>query len=234
MKRFRWIILSIVVIILVLGVAAFIYAARFASTVNAPHTAPGVAKTVCATPTSTNGSQAFQIVPAQSTVSYSVFENLIIENKPNNEAIGKTHAIEGQFNIKTGVSPSVTGMNITVDLRTLQTDNDRRDNYVRKYALETNLYPTTTFVSTCAQGLPDTYTDGQPIHFQLVGNMTLHGKTNQETFDVQGKVTGQTITGTATVTIYMTDFGIQPPNLANFAVSQNKVVVTVDFTANKG
>ncbi len=29
----------------------------------------------------------------------------------------------------------------------------------------------------------------------------------------------------------MTDFGIQPPNLANIAISQNKVVVTLNFTA---
>jgi polyisoprenoid-binding protein YceI len=233
MKRFRWIILGIVIFILILGVAGFIYAARFASTVNAPHTAPGVAK-ACATPAAINDLQTFRIVPTQSTASYSVYENLIIENKPHNEAVGKTYAVEGQFNIKTGASPSVTGMNITVDLRTLQTDNERRDNYVQKRALETDLYPTTTFVSTCAQGLPDTYTDGQPVHFQLVGNMTLHGKTNQETFDVQGKVDGQTIKGVATTTVFMTDFGIQPPNLANIAVSENKVVVTVDFTANKG
>ncbi len=40
-----------------------------------------------------------------------------------------------------------------------------------------------------------------------------------------------TVTGTATSTIYMTDFGIQPPNLANIAISQNKVVIALDFTA---
>ena len=30
----------------------------------------------------------------------------------------------------------------------------------------------------------------------------------------------------------MTDFGIQPPNLANIVIAQNKVVVTLTFTAN--
>jgi hypothetical protein len=42
---------------------------------------------------------------------------------------------------------------------------------------------------------------------------------------------GTTITGTATSTIYMTDFGIQPPNLANIAIAQNKVLITLTFTA---
>lgn len=69
------------------------------------------------------------------------------------------------------------------------------------------------------------------MFFQLTGNQTMHGKTNKEVFDVQGKVVGNTITGTATCTMYMTDFGIQPPNLANIAIAQNKVTITLTFTA---
>ncbi len=72
------------------------------------------------------------------------------------------------------------------------------------------------------------------IRFQIIGNLTLHGKTNKEVFDVQGKVAGKTVTGTATATVYMTDFGIQPPNLANIAIAENKVVITMIFTAKEG
>ena len=81
--------------------------------------------------------------------------------------------------------------------------------------------------------MPTNYTDGQTIHFQITGNLTMHGKTNKAVFDVQGKLAGKTITGTASSTIYMTDYGIQPPNLANVAISQNKVQVTITFTANE-
>jgi hypothetical protein len=59
----------------------------------------------------------------------------------------------------------------------------------------------------------------------------MHGKTNKAVFDVQAKVVGKTITGTATSTMYMTDFGIQPPDLANIAIAQNKVLITITFTA---
>jgi polyisoprenoid-binding protein YceI len=160
-----------------------------------------------------------------------VYENLIFQNNPNNDAIGTTHSVQGSFKIRTGASPLVAALNITVDLRTLQTDAARRDNYVRQNTLQTDTYPYTTFVSVSTQGLPANYSDGQTVHFQLVGNLTMHGKTNKEVFDVQGKVVGNTITGKATSTIYMTDFGIQPPNLANIAIAQNKVVVTLTFTA---
>jgi polyisoprenoid-binding protein YceI len=219
-------------LVLVIIVAYRMYAAHFASAVNQPHTAPGAAAAT-GTPIPSTGLQTFHIVPAQTTASYSVYENLIFQNKPNNDAIGTTHSVQGSFRIRTGTSPLVAAMNVTVDLRTLQTDSSRRDNFVRQNALQTDAYPYATFISVSTQGLPASYSDGQAVHFQLTGNLTMHGKTNKEVFDVQGKVVGNTVTGTATGTIYMTDFGIQPPDLANIAIAQNKVLITLTFTAKE-
>ncbi|HZT35696.1 MAG TPA: YceI family protein, partial [Nitrososphaera sp.] len=120
---------------------------------------------------------------------------------------------------------------IQVDLRTLQSDSQRRDHFIQQNTLETDTYPYATFVSVSTQDLPASYSDGQTVSFKLIGNLTMHGKTNAETFAIQGKVTGNTITGTATTTIYMTDFAIQPPDLANIAIAQNKVTITLQFTA---
>ncbi len=233
MKK-RNILLAGIGLVLVIIIASVLYTAHFASAVSQTqtHVASGaITVTATGTPIPSSELQTFQIVPAQSTASYSVYENLVFENKPNNDAIGTTHSVQGSFGIKTGTSPLVASMKIQVDLRTLQTDSSRRDHYVQQNALQTDSYPYATFVSVTTQGLPATYTDGQTVHFQLIGNLTMHGKTNKEAFDVQGKVVGKTITGTATSTIYMTDFGIQPPNLANIAIAQNKVVITINFTA---
>jgi polyisoprenoid-binding protein YceI len=234
MKR-RNILLAGAGVVLAFIVAGMLYTSHFASTVNQSqtHIAPGVA-TATDTPVPSTGLQTFQIVPAQTTASYSVYENLIFQNNPNNDAIGTTHSVQGSFKIRTVTSPFVAAMNIAVDLRTLQSDAQRRDNYIQQNSLQTDSYPNATFVSVSTQGLPASYTDGQTVHFQLTGNLTMHGTTNKEIFDVQGKVVGNTITGTATSTIYMTDFGIQPPNLANIAIAQNKVVITLAFTAKAG
>jgi polyisoprenoid-binding protein YceI len=231
MKR-RNILLAVVGAVIIIIVAGVLYTSRFASAVTQTqtHVAPG-AVTVTETPVSSTGLQTFKIVPAQTTASYSVYENLIFQNKPNNDAIGTTHSVQGSFKIKTGTSPLVASMNITVDLSTVQSDAQRRDDYIKQNSLQTDTYPNATFVSVSTQGLPSSYTDGQTVHFQLTGNLTMHGKTNKEIFDVQGKVVGNTVTGTATSTIYMTDFGIEPPNLANIAIAQNKVVITLTFTA---
>src|SRR5437588_5332669 len=227
-QRYFW--LAGTGLVLIIIIAGMLYSTHFASTVNQTHVAPG-AVTATTTPVPSTGLQTFQIVPTQTTASYSVYENLIFQNKPNNDAIGTTHTVQGNFKIRTGTSPLVAAMNITVDLRTLQSDAQRRDNFIKQNSLQTDTYPNAMFVSVSTQGLPSSYTDGQTVHFQLTGNLTMHGKTNKEVFDVQGKVVGNTITGTATSTMYMTDFGIEPPNLANIAIAQNKVVVTLTFTA---
>lgn len=233
MKK-RNILLAGTGLVLVFIVAGMLYTSHFASTVNQSqsHTAPG-AITATSTPIPSTGLLTFQIMPAQTTASYSVYENLIFQNKPNNDAIGTTHSVQGSFKIRTGASPIFTSLNITVDLRTLQSDSQRRDNFIQQNTLQTDSYPNATFVSVSTQGLPTSNSDGQTVHFQLTGNLTMHGQTNKEVFDVQGKVVGNTITGTATSTIYMTDFGIQPPNLANIAIAQNKVGITLTFTAKE-
>ena len=229
-KRYFW-LAGTGLVIIVAGM--MMYMARFASAVSQPHTAPGAATVTTTTPIPSSSLRTFQIVPAQTTASYSVYEDLIFQNKPNNDAVGTTHSVQGSFKIRTSSSPLVAAMNITVDLRTLQTDAARRDSFVRQNTLQTDTYPYATFISTSTQGLPASYSDGQTVHFQLTGNLTMHGQTNKEVFDVQGKVVGNTVTGTATSTIYMTDFGIQPPNLANIAIAQNKVVITITFTAKE-
>src|SRR6266700_6642201 len=133
-------------LVLVIIVAGMMYTAHFAGTVNQPHTAPGAA-TATGTSIPSTGLQTFQIVPAQTTASYSVYENLILQNNPNNDAVGKTHSVQGSFKIRTGTSPLVAAMNIQVDLRTLQTDSARRDHFIQQNTLQTDTYPYATFIS---------------------------------------------------------------------------------------
>jgi polyisoprenoid-binding protein YceI len=182
-KLFFWLAgIGLVLVVIVTGIS---YMSRFSSVVNPPHKAAGAATVTTTIPLSSTDLRTFQIVSAQTTASYSVCENLVLQNKPNNDAVGTTHSVQGSFRIRTGSSPLVAGMNITVDLNTLQTDEPMRDHFVRQNYLETDTYPTATFIPTSTQGLPKTYSDGQAIRFQLIGNLTLHGKTNKEVFDVQ-------------------------------------------------
>src|SRR5438094_733797 len=136
MKR-RNILLAAIGVVLIIIVAGVLYTSHFASAVNQTqtHIAPG-AVTATETPVPSTGLRTFQIMPAQTTASYSVYENLIIQNKPNNDAIGTTHSVQGSFKIRTGTSPLVASMNITVDLSTLQSDAQRRDGFITQEYLD--------------------------------------------------------------------------------------------------
>src|SRR5712692_4468106 len=142
-KRYYW--FTGVGVMLVVVVAGLMYTAHFASAVSQTeaHVASGAA-TATGTPLPTTGLSTFNIVSAETTASYSVFENLVFQNKPNNDAIGTTHSVQGSFKIRTGASPLVAAMNIQVDLRTLQSDSSRRDNFIQQNTLETSTYPYAT------------------------------------------------------------------------------------------
>jgi len=82
--------------------------------------------------------------------------------------------------------------------------------------LETSTYPFAEFTSTDVQGTPDSYHDGQQVAFKLLGDLKIHGVTKPATFDVQGTLRGDSVTGTATTTRSLQEYGI---NAGSFLAS---------------
>lgn len=179
------------------------------------------------------GARTFQIVSARTEARYEVQEQFLSRNLPS-KAIGKTNAVTGQFQFSTSGKPTGKVTKITVDLRTLKSDDSRRDGRIRQQWLESDKYPYAEFTSTEVQNLPDNYTEGQEVNFKLIGDMKIHDVTKPVTFDVRGKLTGGTVTGTATTQIMMKDFGFDPPSIAGMLTVQDGVTIVVDFTAKEG
>jgi polyisoprenoid-binding protein YceI len=176
--------------------------------------------------------RTFTIVPAQTEASYAVQEQFLNRDLPN-QAIGKTNAVTGAFQFTTDGTPTGQVTNITVDLRTLTSDESKRDQRIHSQWLESDTYPFATFVSTSVTGVPDSYSEGQKISFKLTGNMTIHDVTKPVTFDVTGTLASDTVTGTATTQILMQDFGFDPPSVAGILTVKDGVTVTVNFTATE-
>ena len=174
--------------------------------------------------------RTFAIVPAQTEASYTVQEQFLNRNLPN-QAVGTTNAVEGAFQFTADGQPTGQVTKIMVDLRTLKSDSNMRDQRIRSQWLESNTYPYAEFVSTGVEGVPTSYAQGQEISFKLTGNMTIHNTTRPVTFDVTGKLVGDTVTGTATTQLLMKDFGFDPPSVAGILTVQDGVTVTVNFTA---
>ena len=199
----------------------------------APETSAPVATAAPAQDTAAQtaaGVRTFTIVSEQSEASYEVQEQFLNRNLPS-KAIGKTNAVEGTFQFTSDGKPTGQVTKITIDLRTLASDNSMRDRRIRSQWLQSDTYPYATFVSTGVEGVPDSYTEGQEVSFKLLGNLTIHGVTRPVTFDVTGKLAGDTVTGSATTQVLMKDFGFDPPSVAGILTVQDGVTVTVNFSA---
>ena len=86
-------------------------------------------------------------------------------------------------------------------------------------------------MSTDALDLPADYTEGSEVTFTLVGDMTIRDVTKSVTWTVVGVLQDGVVTGTATTSIVMSDFGFSPPNIANMIKVEDKADLTVNFVA---
>jgi polyisoprenoid-binding protein YceI len=199
---------------------------------DAPTAAASNAPTAAAAPSAAGSARTFTIVPEQTEASYQVQEKFLNRELPN-MALGKTNAVTGELQVSLDGKPSGKVTKISVDLRTLTSDQSRRDNRIRTQWLESEKYPFAEFTSTDVQGIPDSYTEGQEVSFKLTGDMKIRDVTKPVTFDVKGKLEGDTITGSATSKILMKDFGFDPPNVAGMLTVEDGVTVTINFTAKE-
>jgi len=200
----------------------------------APSTAPsGTATSSTATSgTATSGSTAGRVVlvvdPSQSQVSYTAHEQLVGHTLPN-DAVGKTSAVSGQIVLDATGQPVASASKITVDLTTLQSDESRRDNYIKQNTLETSKYPQATFVPKSITGLSWPLPTSGQAQFQLTGDLTVHGVTKTVTWQVTATFNQNTVQGTATTQVTFEDFGMQPPKVPVVLSVEDNLVLTANL-----
>jgi polyisoprenoid-binding protein YceI len=241
----RLIYLSITLALILSGCSALVYKMNVPTATPAPVSAqssntsptsnpsPQVPVTG-ATPTTSSNTVDFKIVPGQSQVAYTVQETLFNQNNKLNTAIGVTKQVTGDiYGNKSDPSQSKIGT-ITVDISQFTSDRAMRDNFIRRNFLESSKYPLATFVTTSVTGLPESVTEGQAYSFKVNGNLTAHNVTKPVTFDVTASLNGTTVTGTASTTIKMSDFGVGPITLAGMLQTQDDVKLSMQFVARPG
>jgi polyisoprenoid-binding protein YceI len=125
-----------------------------------------------------------------------------------NTAVGRTQNVSGSMTID---GTTITDLEITVDMTTLASDDDRRDNSLRERGLQTDQFPTATFALTQPIEVGDAPKDGQTIEVTAVGDLTLHGVTKQVSVPIQAQIDGDTIQAIASVDVALADYDIEPP-----------------------
>jgi polyisoprenoid-binding protein YceI len=172
------------------------------------------------------------LVPEQSEARYRVREQLANQSLPN-DAVGTTRDINGVVVLTTDGRIVAEESRFEVDLRTLRSDQSRRDNYIQRNTLETERYPTAVFVPREGSGLPWPLPASGEFTFQLSGDLTIHGVTKPVTWEVTAWREDGRLVGSATVQITFQDFGMEQPRVAIVLSVEETIQLELDFTVSQ-
>jgi polyisoprenoid-binding protein YceI len=165
---------------------------------------------------------------------YKVQEQLAGVNFPS-EAVGTTEAVTGTIIVNPDGSIDASRSKLTVDLKTLTSDQRMRDGFIQGRTLETEKFPTLEFVPKRAVGLTAPLPSGMQAQagFQLVGDMTLHGVTKEVTWNVVSTFGNDMVAGRATTSFPFSQFNLTKPSLARLLNVDDKIELEVEFRCTR-
>jgi polyisoprenoid-binding protein YceI len=143
---------------------------------------------------------------------YRVREQLASIDFPS-DAVGKTANVQGQLVLEADGRVVRDSSRFVIDLGSLTTDSERRDNYVRRNTLETETNPTAVFVPTQLQGLAFPLPAMGDVSFRMVGDLTIKGVTKPTTWEVTGHVMNGGVSGEAKTSFTFDDFQLTKPRV---------------------
>ena len=165
-----------------------------------------------------------------SKASYRAREQLVGRTLPS-EAVGTSTSVSGSLVLAPDGSILADQSKISVDLSKLQSDESRRDNFVKGTTLQTSRYPMATFAPREAQGLPSPLPTSGQVTFQLLGDLTVHGVTRPVSWQVTAQFADTSVSGDATTTVNITDFGMTPPRAGPVLSIEDGLTLELAFTA---
>ena len=166
------------------------------------------------------------IVTDKSQARYRVREQLAGVNLPS-DAVGATKNITGTVLGK--MDGTILPQSVfRVDLRTLQSNDDRRDNFLRQSVLNTRTFPFAEFIPKQVKGLIFPLPTSGDIKFQLIGDLTIRDVTKSVTWEVEGKINGGEGTGTARTNFNFAYFNLTQPRVPLVLSIQDDIKLEVE------
>ena len=161
---------------------------------------------------------------------YRINEQLANRNLPN-DAIGTTEDIDGQIVFSADGTVDAEQSKITVNVKTLRSDSDRRDRYIRGRSLESDDFPNVEIVVQDVQGLPWPLPASGQVAFQMSGDLTIRDQTRLVTWDVTANFDGGEVEGLAMTEVTFEQFAITKPSVAFVLSVADEIGLEFEFKA---
>jgi polyisoprenoid-binding protein YceI len=155
----------------------------------------------------------WQVAPQQNEARYLVREQLA-GLAFRNDVVGRTAQISGGIAVDASGAIMAGQSRFVINLASLATDSDRRDNFVRRNTLQTDMYPEAVFVPRSFAGLAFPLPDSGALQFRMDGDLTIRGVTRPVTWDVMARVSNGALRGEAWTQLTFAQFEITRPRVA--------------------
>ena len=177
-----------------------------------------------------DGLLIYTIDPAASTVRFELDE--VLRGNPVT-VVGLTDQVSGEIGADLNdLSSAQVGM-ITINARTLATDNNFRNRAIQNEILDTGEFEFITFTATMINDLPAAAVLGETVTFTIDGDLTIRDMSAPATFAVTATPTTETqLSGTASTIISREDFNLTIPEVPGVANVEPEVELYIDFVAN--
>jgi polyisoprenoid-binding protein YceI len=175
---------------------------------------------------------SYAVVPGRSEVRYRVREQLVGLSFPN-DAVGTTRAVEGQIVLDAAGRPLAGGSRITIDVRTLRSDEARRDNYVRRNTLETDRHPTVVFVPTGVRGLPLPVPSTGSVTLDVAGDLTIRETTRPVSWEATATFDGPTVSLRARTAFPFGEFALRVPRVSVVLSVDDRIGLEADLVLRR-
>jgi polyisoprenoid-binding protein YceI len=177
------------------------------------------------------GATVFRIVPEESEVRFIIQEDLF--GQPN-EVVGRTDQVAGDVLVNLANPARAELCSVQINLRTILTDNEFRNRAIRGQILQSaqDEFEFSEFTPTAITGLPESLTQGEPITFQIAGNLRVRHIEGPVTFDATATLVSDTrLEGSASTTVTRAQYELTIPNAPGVANVSEEVELQIDFVA---
>ena len=123
-------------------------------------------------------------------------------------AVGRTPDVTGSLTL---AGSTITEATFEADLTTLQSDSGMRDGQLGRQGLETDTYPTATFVLAEPIELDAVPAEGEAIAATAVGDLTLHGVTQRVEIPLEAQLSNGVVTVVGSLPVAFGDYGMTAP-----------------------
>ena len=184
-----------------------------------------------APPQATGDAKLFRIVPEESEARYEIDE--LLRGEPT-RVVGLTDQVAGDIIVDfANASASQVGV-IRINVRTMETPEDRRDRAVRSRILQSaeDQFEFVDFTPTALEGLPDSVAVGDTASFTIVGDLKIREITAEARFQATVTVVAEDrLEGTAEATILRSTYNLVIPQVPFVADVGEEVLLGIKFVA---